>query len=119
MSPSMGYKAERRLYTFPIVVPSVTQKASILHEDFGPVWLRAAEALREADRIITFGYSCPPSDNESANLITRSIRQNGKLKSFVIIDPSPETFARYVLLTGLDKLTFYRTAKAYLNDSSA
>ena len=106
----------RKMYGFPIVLPPVVHKAGILHESLKPVWRDAEMALRNARRVIVFGYSCPGPDVESANLISRTIRGRTDLSSFSVVDPSPVTFQRYVDLTGLDRLSFFRSARAYLRE---
>ena len=105
------------MYTFPIVVPPVMHKASILHEALRAVWAEAREALVNATEIVVFGYSCPQQDFESANLLSRSIRNNTDLHSFSIIDPSTATFQRYVDVTGLDRLFYYRSAAVFIEEA--
>jgi len=106
--------ANRTEYTFPLVIPPVTHKAGILHEDLHRVWDEAEDALKEARRIIVFGYSCPANDFESANLIRRCISQNTNLSEFSVIDPNSVVFQRYVELTGLDSLYYFKTTESYL-----
>jgi hypothetical protein len=115
IAPDMMYHTgRRRMYTFPIVVPPVTHKAAIMHNALADVWRMAENALLAADELIVFGYSCPSLDFESANLIARTMRQKKVLRTFSVIDPSPATFQRYVEVTGLKSLLFYRSASAYL-----
>ena len=104
----------RRQYTFPIVVPPVSNKAAILHQCLEAVWSRARAVLSEANEVIVFGYSCPATDHESANLIRRTTRKNPNLNNISIIDPSSETFQRFAELTEADILYFYRNANAYM-----
>lgn len=63
----------RSVYTFPVVVPPVTHKSSILPDALGPVWELVERRLIEANEVIVFGYSCPALDFESANLLRRSL----------------------------------------------
>ena len=111
---NMTVKAARTMYTFPVVVPPVIHKASILHRELGAVWARARQALMSADTVVIFGYSCPPADQESASLMRRGLRQNETLSRLVVIDPSPDTFKRWVHLSNRDALTYYRNAGAFL-----
>jgi len=112
--PNLTLTTKRKHYTFPLIIPPVTHKAGILHRDILPLWDKAEVALKAAHRITIFGYSCPEMDFESANLIRRTIHQNKNLDEFNIIDPNPKIFQRYVDLTGLDRLCYYRSADAYL-----
>ena len=114
LTPGLTYTGKRKQYTFPLVIPPVTHKAGILHDDLQPVWAEAATTLTKAREIVVFGYSCPANDFESANLIRRTVRQNSDLEEFSIIDPDPTIFQRYVDLTGLDRLYYFKTPESYI-----
>ena len=105
---------KRRVYTFPLIIPPVNHKAAIIHDDLYPLWKEAEAKLKKADEIIIFGYSCPPTDFESVNLIRRSTNSGTDPQSFSVIDPSPDTFHRYIDITCLDHLSFFRSCDAYL-----
>jgi len=92
----------------------VNHKAAIIHRDLHPIWELAEKALAEAGEIIVFGYSCPAADFESANLIRRAVRNGTNPSSFVVIDPNPKVFHRYVDVTNLDHLAYFRSADAYI-----
>lgn len=111
----MTYTVRRRMYTFPLIIPPVTHKAGILHADILPLWREAEGALQTATTVVIFGYSCPENDFESANLIRRTIRQNKNLEDFSVVDPDPGVFQRYVDLTGLDRLYYFKNANSYLS----
>ena len=104
----------RLKFTFPLVVPPVVHKSSILHEDLKPVWRVAEERLERADRVIIFGYSCPINDWESANLVCRALTENPGLTEISVIDPDPSVLLRYVELGNLSNISYYRAAAAYL-----
>lgn len=104
----------RRKYTFPLVIPPVTHKAGILHQDIQPLWSKAETALKNAEKIVVFGYSCPDSDFESANLLRRTIQKNTNLREFHIIDPNPSVFQRYVDITQFDGLHYFKSVDAYV-----
>jgi hypothetical protein len=110
----LEFTRKRTWYTFPLIVPPVTHKAGILHKDIYPLWSKATTALRVAQEIIVFGYSCPEMDFESANLIRGAIRQNTNIKYFSVIDPNPQVFQRYVHLTGLDRIFWFESADSFL-----
>ncbi|MEE9613709.1 MAG: hypothetical protein V3W31_01995 [Thermodesulfobacteriota bacterium] len=111
--PDLMIRSRRTMYTFPLVVPPVTHKAGILHEDIHPLWTKATAALKNAEKLVVFGYSCPEMDFESANLIRRAIRQNKKLQYFSVIDPDPQVFQRYVYLTGVDRIFWFKSADSF------
>jgi len=104
----------RTVHTFPVILPPIGSKSAIIHSEFEPLWLLAQKSLEKAERVIFFGYSCPITDMDSSNLVGRALRKNKNLKCADVIDPSPETFGRYVNLTNLPRLAFYRNADAYL-----
>lgn len=110
---NLRFRGKRRMYTFPIVVPPVINKAAILHTDLVSVWSTAQESLLESSKVIVFGYSCPQSDYESANLISRSIRRNTKLSSFSVVDPSTAVFERFVSLTNLNTMYYARNMASF------
>jgi hypothetical protein len=114
ISPDMTFMKQRRMYTWPVVIPPVAHKAGILHRSLQPVWQRAEEALMTATSVVVFGYSCPETDVESANLLRRSIQRNTEVQFFDIIDPDPRVFQRYADLTALKKLFYFRNADAWL-----
>jgi hypothetical protein len=100
--------------TFPLIVPPVTHKAGILHQALHPIWENSTKALKGAEEIVIFGYSCPAMDFESANLIRRTVHLNRQIKYFSIIDPNPYVFQRYVDLTGLKRIFWFRSAESFL-----
>jgi hypothetical protein len=85
-----------------------------------PLWSKAEVALKAAERIVVFGYSCPALDFESANLLMRALRQNQRLSEFHVIDPNPAVFKRYVDLMGKFKggWHYFRTARDYIRHMS-
>lgn len=117
ISTDMILRMKRKVYTFPVVVPPVVHKAAILHSALSGIWKRAMEVLSEADKVTIFGYSCPRADNESANLISRSLRQNKSLRYLTVIDPSAEAFARYAEVTGVGRIRWHRGAREYHRDA--
>ena len=111
----MTTTGKRTMYTFPVVVPPVTNKASILHQSLMPVWKRALEKLSAATNVVVFGYSCPATDQESANLMIRGLRDSSNLETLDIIDPSTSSFQRFADLTHADKIFYYNNSGAYVD----
>ena len=110
------YRGEKPYYTYPLIIPPVAHKAGILRSVLVNVWAQARDALREATDVVIFGYSCPPQDVESANLISGGFHRNRSARVSVI-DPSSATFRRYIDLTGLDSLRFYKNAREFIKDT--
>jgi len=115
VAPDLTFTTKRKMYTFPLIIPPVTHKAGILHADMHPLWQQAENALRVAKEVVVFGYSCPEMDFESANLIRRTIRANHNIEEFAVIDPNPLVFQRYVELTGLSRLYYFKNTDSYLS----
>lgn len=115
---NLKYRGARSQYTFPIIIPPVINKAAILHNDLVEVWRLARESLLDANKIFVFGYSCPQSDYESANLIRRGIRNNAALDVLAIIDPSTKAFERFANLSKLDALHYFRTMQSYTKNKN-
>jgi hypothetical protein len=110
--PDMTLSGRRSTHALPIVVPLVTHKSSVLHNDLRGVWRCAEDALDKADELIVFGYSCPPLDFESANQLRRSqLKSRAKVS---VIDPDGNIAARYIDLLKPESLAYYSAAKYFL-----
>jgi hypothetical protein len=112
ISADMRVSGKRTTHALPIVVPPVTHKSAVLPEEMKGVWSSAESALKEADELVIFGYSCPALDFESANLLRRSQRHHKSRIS--VIDPDGRIAARYIELLRPDALSYFVSAKAYL-----
>jgi hypothetical protein len=103
---------KKSTYVLPVVVPPVTHKSSVLHNDLRTVWRAAEDALDEADELIVFGYSCPPLDFESANQLRRSqVKSKAKVS---VIDPNGLIAARYIDLLNPESLAYYSSASVFV-----
>lgn len=106
---------KRRVYMMPIILPPVTGKRGLLHKELGSVWEAAARALANANKLIIFGYSCPPLDFEAKILLGEKV-QPETTTDLTIVDPNSSISSRFVSLCGLNKCTAYTSAKALLDD---
>jgi hypothetical protein len=93
-------KGARIVHMKPVILPPVTGKRGLLHKSLEPVWAAAGTALSEADRLVIFGYSCPPLDFEARMLLGERV-QPTQLKELIVIDPSPSVAARFLPLCGV------------------
>ena len=103
----------RRQHTLPVIIPPINHKSAILHNSMKPLWDKARKALKKANEVVIFGYSCPPADFESSNLIQGSLR-NGIYEALWVIDPDSSVLTRYIELVKPDQITYYPSAKDYL-----
>lgn len=113
-SQFMRRRKTKRVSTFPVVVPPVNHKSAILPDMLRPVWREAEDRLASATHVTVFGYSCPPADFESANMISRSFGRNSLCEELAIIDPDPATVPRFAMLTRMERITYFRTASSFL-----
>jgi len=104
----------RTVYAFPVVVPPITHKSSVMPASLGPLWALAERRLIEADDVVIFGYSCPALDFESANMLARAQRQRPKASTLSVIDPNGSVAARYANLLAPTRLNYYKNADAFL-----
>jgi hypothetical protein len=106
----------RTTHALPVVIPPVTHKTAVLHNDIKPIWIEVERRLRDADRFVIFGYSCPALDFESSTMLRRSQLASTQHPTVSLIDPDPATATRYVRLLAPTKLTFYPSADEFLAD---
>lgn len=116
INPYMSYVGgSRSQHTFPVIIPPVNQKSSVMHQNIQPIWAKAEEDLRLSDTVIIFGYSCPPLDFESSNMIQRSLRGNTSGKNISVIDPDPNIVKHYIDLVEPRKIVYYPSAQEFHN----
>jgi hypothetical protein len=106
----------RTRYTLPLVIPPVTHKSAVLHDDIKPIWAEAEARLAQAEHVVIFGYSCPALDFESSNMLLRSQLSSAHTRTISVIDPDPGTATRYVDLLRPTKLSYYPSATDFLTD---
>lgn len=115
ITPNMPLsRATRSAYTLPVIVPPVSHKSAVLHDALKDVWWDSEAALREADDVVIFGYSCPDLDFESSNLLLRA--QKGNDAAISVIDPDGGIARRYIDLLNPRRLYYYPSARDFLAD---
>jgi hypothetical protein len=105
---------KRKNSTLPVIVPPVTHKAGVMHTYLSQVWNEAEQRLAAADRVVIFGYSCPPLDFESRNLLRRT--QRGSTSEICVVDPDPTCASRFAQILAPSRMYYYPTGRAYLED---
>lgn len=82
------------------VVPPAALKSQRLREPvMKELWQRAAEALREATRVVLVGYSLPTADHSLSGMLSESIQ--GRAVSVEIADLDPEPVAQRLHRLGI------------------
>jgi hypothetical protein len=110
-------KKKRVSYLKPIIVPPVSGKRNMMHKEILPLWNIASKALKEADRVIIVGYSCPPLDIEARILISESLQEN-KNKKIYVIDPNTAAASKFIELSGVNHSTVYTSIKNWIEDAT-
>lgn len=114
---SLSWRRRKRLvHMKPIIVPPVSGKRSMFQKDMQQLWGRAATTLRDADRVVVAGYSCPPLDLEARILISENMRANSRKRVYVI-DPNPVAAAGFLELCGVDHITIYSSISDWVRDA--
>ena len=113
-------RENRRVNGFPVIVPPVYGKSSMIQNDIQDLWTRAEDKLTQADELVVFGYSCPDSDQEARNLIrrctaARSASGMSKLANVFVIDPDPNIAAVVSDLTSCESVIWYKDVDLFLN----
>lgn len=106
----------RKVHMKPIIIPPVSGKRGVMHESVQPLWNKAGAALREADRVVVSGYSCPPLDLESRILLSENMRANENKKVYVI-NPDASSSVKFLELCGVDHLTVYTGIQEWIRDA--
>jgi hypothetical protein len=83
--------------TWPIVIPPVYAKESLIKSYVATPWDEARTQLLQADAIVFFGYSLPGADIAAERLFQRAIKRNSKA-TVTLINPSSAAAARFAAL---------------------
>jgi hypothetical protein len=105
-------------YVWPVIVPPVYAKQSLIESYMPSVWMDANDALTSSDRVVFFGYSMPLADVEAEKMFQRTIRGNSNLPWVGIINPSAEAMMRYATLFPKTPLRRFHNVDSFLEDSA-
>lgn len=115
INPDMKFTGKKQsLYTLPVIIPPVSHKSAVLHDEMAEVWRISEERLSTADELVIFGYSCPALDFESSNQLRRSQIRRSKPTTIHLIDPDSTVATRYISLLGAKRLHYYSSAHDFL-----
>lgn len=107
----------RRWYVWPVIVPPVYAKQTLIASFMPSVWREAREALLSSDRILFCGYSLPMADIEAEKIVQRSIASNTSARWIDIIDPQPTSVTRYGSLLPNLPIRWFPSIDAFLRVS--
>lgn len=104
-----------RYYLKPLIVPPIYEKSHYYAKILRPLWDRAADALRDAEWLVVFGYSMPEADIRARTLLMRALAANQNLRRLDIIDIAPSVVDRFVNVTGVKNVTYSRDVESFLH----
>ena len=91
-------KKVRKQKVFPLLLPPVFEKATHIGGVLGSVWERAQDVLAEADLVIVWGYSLPPTDYHAEMLFARGARVSES--NLIIVNPDKSALSRVTEVCG-------------------
>jgi hypothetical protein len=108
-----GGQGRRTYPTWPVVVPPVYAKDSLIKRYLATPWEEARTQLSQADAIFFFGYSMPETDIQAERLFSRALRRNGSA-TVTIINPGNDSAARFASIVRDHPLIRFPTVDAFL-----
>ncbi|MGH2906278.1 MAG: hypothetical protein ACRDKI_05855 [Solirubrobacterales bacterium] len=104
----------RPWYTSPVIVPPVYEKHGLIRRLLPGVWEGASEAIKNADRIMFWGYSFPAADIHARHFFQSMVNVNPVLKTPVLINPDPQSAVALWSVIQPTSVTHYRSAEEFL-----
>lgn len=106
-------RGRSRWETWPVVVPPVYAKHGLFPGAIQRVRDDARAAVKQADRVIFFGYSLPRIDVEAEKLFERALAKNRQVEWLDVIDPSPAAAERYAGLSPALPVRWYPSLQKF------
>lgn len=106
-------------YTWPVVIPPVQGKENLIRTFLRPVWVDAERALKNADRIVSVGYSLPVLDVHAERLVRRSLAGNRTAKWIDVVNPAPDAAARYASVASPMSVRWHASLTRFLSSERA
>jgi hypothetical protein len=102
--------------TWPIVIPPVQGKESLIRRFVPEVWSDAESALSDSNRIVFVGYSLPLLDIHAERLFRRWVGLNALVEWVDVINPAPESAQRYASAVTPTPLRWYESIERFLDN---
>lgn len=109
-----GARGRREWDLWPVIIPPIYAKRA-LRRRVQQAWDDAQNALREAERVVFFGYSLPLIDIDAEKLFERALAENANLKWADVINPAPESAQRYAGLAPAVPIRWYPTLSSFMD----
>lgn len=115
LEPRMRTKWEDKIWsTFPVIIPPITGKSTIMHPKLHSIWNAAEESLKDCNEIIFFGYSFPPTDTESAQLFRRAVATVDTDLRLSVVDPDVRVLERVSGIVGPRDIMYCPSINSFL-----
>jgi hypothetical protein len=100
-------------HTWPLIIPPIYAKQSLI-QTVQAAWAEARQSLEASDRVVFYGYSLPPADIEAEKLFARGLASNSNLSRVDVVNPDPDSSARYARLLRKQALGWYPGVDLFL-----
>ena len=101
-------------YIWPLIVPPVYEKHRYITGELKRVWDDASDALREATRVIFWGYSFPKADLHARYFFGAAAHANDALRSPTLINPDAHAEDELWDVLRPHQVAHYRDVTAFL-----
>ena len=105
-----------RSKTFPVIIPPVRNKAAVMPAGLQRLWSSAGTALRNADEVTFFGYSCPIADTEAEKLFRRALGTKEWQGEATIVNPDSSAVARFADFFPGRSIRYFRHPNDWLSE---
>ncbi len=111
---NMQFVGKRRSATYPVVIPPIVGKATVFHQRIKAIWAFAQTRLRGATEAVIFGYSFPPGDYESVNMLENTIGKGEHCRHVSVINPDPSVATRMGMIPKNKPVTLFHSTEEFL-----
>jgi hypothetical protein len=105
-------------YLWPLIVPPIYEKHGFIHGELARIWSRAAESLRQAERVIFWGYSFPRADLHARYFFQGAAHENIALTTPILINPDPQSEVHLWEVLKPRRVHHYHDVRDFLADES-
>jgi hypothetical protein len=107
----------RDWYLWSLIIPPIYEKQGFIRNELEIVWNEAALALRDADRVLFWGYSFPAADRHARYFFQAAAHENDALRSPILINPDPAAHSALWDVIKPRGVQHYRYVEDYLSDT--
>jgi hypothetical protein len=104
-------RVNRSWRLWPQIVPPIYGKQALISGRYSGLWTRAAESIRDADRLIFVGYSLPVVDVHTERMIASCMRANEGLSHVDVVNPDAAMAHRFASITGASSLSWFSSLR--------